>query len=75
MMPPEEDEELTPPTGDVAPYPHEALDLGAGRWLLNTGEVVTKLKGFDGVDLAANTLSFWEAAAIRGGSTLDDLIV
>ena len=75
MMPPEPGEELTPPTGDIAPDPDQALDLGAGNFLLNTGAVVQSLRGEYAIDLEPNMRKFWEAAAMHGqGKTLDELM-
>lgn len=73
MMPPTNP--LPAPTGDVAPGPGSALDLGGGRWLLTTGVVATTLSGQRVRGLTSNTLAYWENAAQRAGSTLDDLIV
>lgn len=68
------DDHIVPPTGDIAPYPNEALDLGNGTWLANDGKILSKLKGEIGCDLTDQTLHYWESAAIRGGRNLGDLI-
>ena len=65
---------LPPPTGDVVPYPGSCLFLGAGRWLLQTGEVSTVQYGRS-CSLTAQTLKYWQDAAVRGGNVLEDLIV
>lgn len=74
MMPPVSP--LPIPTGDVAPYPDEALALGGGRWLTIYGKVTTHLRGQYECELTSQTLRFWETAALKGeGVPLQDLIV
>jgi hypothetical protein len=63
------------PEGDIAPYPGEILILGGNRWLSTAGRILPEELGYP-VDLQANTLAFWEAAALRGtGKSLSELIV
>lgn len=74
MMP--SDPLLPPPVGDVAAYPNDALPLGGGRWLTTSGNIVFDLRHSHPCELKANTLAYWEAAALRGqGVPLEDLIV
>jgi len=54
-----------------APYPGSCLTLSGGRWLLETGEVVTELTGRK-CDLTSRTRKYWEGAAGRGGHNLSD---
>ena len=72
MMPPDRPQPPLPGRR-VHPYPNEALALGGGRWLEQTGEVVTTLEG-DECELKAVTLAYWEDAAVRGGHILSELI-
>lgn len=73
MMPPET--QLMQPAGDVAPYPGSALDIGGGRWLLMTGDIVTEVVGRR-CGLTSQTFRYWELAALRGqGVPLSELIV
>jgi hypothetical protein len=73
MMPP--DPQITPPAGDVAPYPGSALNIGGGRWLLMTGDIVTNIVGRR-CELTSQTVRYWELAALRGqGVPLSELIV
>jgi hypothetical protein len=53
----------------------DVLVLGGNRWLSREGRVLPKPLGTP-VELQANTLAFWEAAALRGtGKPLSELIV
>jgi hypothetical protein len=72
MMPPLNP--LPAPTGDLSPDPNSILELGGGRWLSDTGVVIYEDRGFV-VGLTAQTRKYWEAAAVRAGHKLDDLIV
>lgn len=64
---------IDPPAGDIAPYPNDILALGHDRWLDTTGSVITTPFG-DPCELELNTLTFWEAAALRGtGERLSEL--
>ena len=67
---------LPPPTGDVVPWPGSALILGGGKFLLETGDLVTKRpRGHRPCNLTANTLKYWEATADRGqGANLSELM-
>ena len=73
MMPPDR---VTPIPSDsrVIPDPGYSLTLGGGRWLHQTGEVTTTEPSRE-CDITAETLAYWEDAAVRGGNTLNDLIV
>lgn len=65
---------IDPPVGDVVPYPNDILILGGDRWLDMTGRIITNPFG-NPCELKANTLKFWEAAALRGtGKRLTELI-
>lgn len=72
MMPPEQGPRPVPATSRVVPYPNESLKLGGGRWLSQDGTVTTELPILE-CDLTAETLEYWEATAVRSGSTLNDL--
>ena len=74
MMPPLDGPKPNTPGRRVAPYPNEALNLGGGRWLEQTGEIVTEPSGFS-CELSPKTLQYWEETALRGqGVPLNDLI-
>ena len=74
MMPPKNPRPA--PTGDIAPYPSQALNLGGGRYMYINGDIVTKLRGAHPVELQPNTLKFWEEKAQQvHGKSLNDLIV
>ena len=73
MMPPKVRKPI-PPGSRVCAYPNESLKLGGGRWLEQDGEVVTDPYGYS-CDLTAETLVFWEEAAVSGGHVLSELIV
>lgn len=49
------------------------LDLGDGNWLGPNGQVYDLPMG-DPVDLDDDNRARWEAAAERGGHTLDELL-
>ena len=73
MMPPPGGPKPIPPGSRVVPYPNESLALGGGRWLEQTGQVVTELPWLE-CELTSATLEYWEATAARGGHVLSDLI-
>lgn len=73
MQPPEEGVE--PATGDIVPYPGSALNLGAGKWLLATGEITSKPRGRR-VELTEQTHAYWERVSQnKHGKPLSELIV
>ena len=73
MLPPQPG--YTPVTGRrIVPENNEALKLGSNLWLMDTGEVSTEMPLLE-CDLTPETLEYWEAAAVRGGHVLSELIV
>lgn len=72
VMPPLEP--LEPPRGDIAPYPNSVLDLGDGRYLAMSGDVVTSSGYCEPVQVQPNTRWYWEGRAAKAGYTLDELL-
>ena len=66
-------EPLEPPKGDISPYPMSVLELGDGRYLAMSGDVLDYPFGVE-VQVQPNTRRFWEKSAARGGHTLDQLL-
>lgn len=74
MMPPKHPKPPMAPGEPYAPYPHQTLSIGGGRWLTPTGLVLTE-EPHHPCELQPETLWFWEAAAAKGGYVLGDLII
>jgi hypothetical protein len=70
---------LDPPEGDIVPYPNEILMLGGGRYLTNTGVVLSQEDQWgrfgDPVPVQDNTRRYWEGRAAVAGYTLAELLV
>jgi hypothetical protein len=71
-------EPLDSPNGDVVPYPNDILMLSGGRYLTDTGVVLSpedkRGRYGDPVPIRDNTRRYWEGRAIVAGYELAELM-